>query len=231
MNHLMKWGESFELMKACAGRCFARRGIQEAQQIIQHQVWKQSSAFQRLFSKCDFKFNYNLFAYLQHYILFKILPKNLMQIWLVGDGVTAEEQLKAPKGATFIPFSQLPPKIVRKDCFYHCTPSMEAPPSIENVHSCEVHTLHKFALYRMVKRILKPSSSRGIHVDWGEKLKHHLWERGNLSIGDVLKTLGDLKRKRPKRIISTSGESWAVTNGIRARHRVMCQRRGYSPQG
>lgn len=63
-----------------------------------------------------------------------------MQIWLVGDGLTNEEQMKAPKGTTFIPFSQLPPRIVRKDCFYHCTPAMKAPRSIENVHSCEVHS-------------------------------------------------------------------------------------------
>ncbi|KAG6597240.1 Very-long-chain aldehyde decarbonylase CER1, partial [Cucurbita argyrosperma subsp. sororia] len=58
-------------------------------------------------------------------------------IWLVGDDVTNEEQLKAPKGTTFIPFSQLPPKVIRKDCFYHCTPAMKAPPSIQNLHSCE----------------------------------------------------------------------------------------------
>ncbi|KAE8650284.1 very-long-chain aldehyde decarbonylase CER1 isoform X2 [Cucumis sativus] len=58
-------------------------------------------------------------------------------IWLVGEGLTDEEQLKAPKGTTFIPFSQFPPKIVRKDCFYHCTPAMKAPPSLENMHSCE----------------------------------------------------------------------------------------------
>ncbi|XP_022146961.1 protein ECERIFERUM 1-like [Momordica charantia] len=58
-------------------------------------------------------------------------------IWLVGDGLTDEEQLKAPKGTTFIPFSQFPPKAVRKDCFYHCTPAMRAPPSLHNLHTCE----------------------------------------------------------------------------------------------
>ncbi|XP_023521346.1 protein ECERIFERUM 1-like [Cucurbita pepo subsp. pepo] len=58
-------------------------------------------------------------------------------IWLVGDGVADEEQLKAPKGTTFIPFSHFPPKIIRKDCCYHFTPALKAPPSIENVHSCE----------------------------------------------------------------------------------------------
>ncbi|CAK9318927.1 unnamed protein product [Citrullus colocynthis] len=58
-------------------------------------------------------------------------------IWLVGEGVGDEEQLKAPKGTTFIPFYQFPPKIVRKDCFYHFTPAMKAPSSLENMHSCE----------------------------------------------------------------------------------------------
>ncbi|EOX97025.1 CER1 protein [Theobroma cacao] len=59
------------------------------------------------------------------------------KIWLVGDGLTKEEQLKAPKGTIFIPFSQFPPRKVRKDCYYHSTPAMVAPKSIENMHSCE----------------------------------------------------------------------------------------------
>ncbi|KGN56664.1 hypothetical protein Csa_011719 [Cucumis sativus] len=58
-------------------------------------------------------------------------------IWLVGEGVRDEEQLKAPKGTTFIPFSQFPPKVLRKDCFYHYTPALKAPPSLQNLHSCE----------------------------------------------------------------------------------------------
>ncbi|KAJ1395437.1 putative domain Wax2, C-terminal [Sesbania bispinosa] len=57
--------------------------------------------------------------------------------WLVGDGLSEEEQLKAPKGTLFIPYSQFPPKKYRKDCSYHCTPAMITPTSIENVHSCE----------------------------------------------------------------------------------------------
>ncbi|XP_020205668.1 very-long-chain aldehyde decarbonylase CER1 [Cajanus cajan] len=57
--------------------------------------------------------------------------------WLVGDDLTEEEQLKAPKGTLFIPYTQFPPKKYRKDCSYHCTPAMLAPCSIENVHSCE----------------------------------------------------------------------------------------------
>ncbi|KAA8515783.1 hypothetical protein F0562_018606 [Nyssa sinensis] len=41
-----------------------------------------------------------------------------VKTWLVGDGLTEEEQQKASKGTLFIPFSQFPPKKSRKDCFY-----------------------------------------------------------------------------------------------------------------
>ncbi|KAI3444860.1 hypothetical protein Pfo_001525 [Paulownia fortunei] len=58
-------------------------------------------------------------------------------IWIVGDGLTEDEQLKAPKGTLFIPFSQFPPKKARNDAFYCHTPSMVAPPSLQNLHSCE----------------------------------------------------------------------------------------------
>ncbi|XP_038682098.1 very-long-chain aldehyde decarbonylase CER1-like [Tripterygium wilfordii] len=59
------------------------------------------------------------------------------KIWLVGDGLSKAEQLKAPKGTVFIPYSQFPPKKVRKDCFYHSTPAMIVPKSLENMDSCE----------------------------------------------------------------------------------------------
>ncbi|KAM1018830.1 hypothetical protein ACFX2C_040403 [Malus domestica] len=59
------------------------------------------------------------------------------KIWLVEDGLTEKEQLSAPSGTLFVPFSQLPPKKLRKDCFYHYTPAMKIPTSLENVHSCE----------------------------------------------------------------------------------------------
>ncbi|KAK0583457.1 hypothetical protein LWI29_037204 [Acer saccharum] len=59
------------------------------------------------------------------------------KIWLVGDELKEEEQSKAAKGTIFIPFSQLPPRKLRKDCFYHTTPAMLIPPSLENMHSCE----------------------------------------------------------------------------------------------
>lgn len=62
----------------------------------------------------------------------------IMQIWIVGDGLTEEEQSKALSGTIFIPFSQFPPKQVRKDCFYHSTPAMVVPSTFKNVHSCEV---------------------------------------------------------------------------------------------
>ncbi|KAL4600274.1 hypothetical protein ACB092_11G186900 [Castanea dentata] len=57
--------------------------------------------------------------------------------WLVGDGWTEKEQLKASKGTLFIPFSQFPPKKMSKDCFYHSTPAMITPKSFTNIHSCE----------------------------------------------------------------------------------------------
>ncbi|MED6106726.1 hypothetical protein PIB30_007049 [Stylosanthes scabra] len=59
------------------------------------------------------------------------------KIWLVGDRFNETEQKMAPKGTLFIPCSQFPPKKLRKDCFYHITPSMEIPSSLLNVHSCE----------------------------------------------------------------------------------------------
>ncbi|KAL6323217.1 hypothetical protein AAG906_029224 [Vitis piasezkii] len=60
-----------------------------------------------------------------------------IQIWLVGDGLTKEEQMKASKGTLFIPFSQFPPKRLRKDCLYHTTPAMMSPKSFQNIDSCE----------------------------------------------------------------------------------------------
>ncbi|KAF7844963.1 protein ECERIFERUM 1-like [Senna tora] len=67
-----------------------------------------------------------------------ILSRSYSQtIWLVGDELNKEEQMKAPKGTFFIPYSQFPLKKYRKDCFYHYTPAMLAPSSLENVHSCE----------------------------------------------------------------------------------------------
>ncbi|KGN46281.1 very-long-chain aldehyde decarbonylase CER1 [Cucumis sativus] len=59
------------------------------------------------------------------------------KIWIVGDGLEEFEQLNAPKGTIFIPYSQFPPQRLRKDCYYHITPSMRVPSSFQNIDSCE----------------------------------------------------------------------------------------------
>ncbi|XP_010480305.1 PREDICTED: protein CER1-like 1 isoform X1 [Camelina sativa] len=58
-------------------------------------------------------------------------------VWLVGDGLGKEEQMKAKEGTLFIPFSQFPPDKLRKDCFYHSTPAMLVPKCAQNIDSCE----------------------------------------------------------------------------------------------
>lgn len=63
--------------------------------------------------------------------------RNTPKIWLVGDRLSAHEQMSASKGTIFIPFSQFPPKKLRKDCSYNTTPAMLAPKHLENVDSCE----------------------------------------------------------------------------------------------
>nr|CAD1836098.1 unnamed protein product [Ananas comosus var. bracteatus] len=59
------------------------------------------------------------------------------KVWLVGDGLEHEEQKRAPKGARLIPYSQFPPKKIRKDCSYYTTPCMKIPETLQNMHSCE----------------------------------------------------------------------------------------------
>ncbi|XP_068656121.1 very-long-chain aldehyde decarbonylase GL1-5-like [Aristolochia californica] len=59
------------------------------------------------------------------------------KVWLVGNGLNDKEQEKAPKGASFIPFSQFPVKNLRKDCFYQTNPAMRVPKNLENMHACE----------------------------------------------------------------------------------------------
>ncbi|KAI3971193.1 hypothetical protein MKW92_020243 [Papaver armeniacum] len=70
------------------------------------------------------------------------------QVWLVGDGFSEEEHMRAPKETIFVAYSQFPPwfnckknrvapKKTRKDCTYYSTPAMIIPPSLENVDSCE----------------------------------------------------------------------------------------------
>ncbi|PRQ56997.1 putative aldehyde oxygenase (deformylating) [Rosa chinensis] len=61
-----------------------------------------------------------------------VLEKNYgHKIWLVGNGLSEQEQLTAPKGTIFVPFSQFPPRKLRRDCYYHCTPAMKIPKALE----------------------------------------------------------------------------------------------------
>ncbi|WCJ29888.1 Very-long-chain aldehyde decarbonylase GL1-5 [Euphorbia peplus] len=60
-----------------------------------------------------------------------------LKIWLAGDELSEEEQNKAKQGTLFIPISQFPLKKFRNDCLYYITPAMKAPPSLENMDSCE----------------------------------------------------------------------------------------------
>uniref|UniRef100_A0ACD5YW48 Uncharacterized protein n=1 Tax=Avena sativa TaxID=4498 RepID=A0ACD5YW48_AVESA len=61
------------------------------------------------------------------------------KVWLVGDGLTAQEQEKAQPGVHFVPYSQFPPSSgnARGDCVYHSTPALVVPDSYENMHACE----------------------------------------------------------------------------------------------
>ncbi|KAF9590535.1 hypothetical protein IFM89_035744 [Coptis chinensis] len=59
------------------------------------------------------------------------------EVWLVGDGLTDDEQNKAGKNTIFIPFSQFPPIRVRINCIYYSTPAFIIPKAVENMDSCE----------------------------------------------------------------------------------------------
>ncbi|KAI7752070.1 hypothetical protein M8C21_028330 [Ambrosia artemisiifolia] len=67
----------------------------------------------------------------------KLEPVDNHDKLVFSGGLTAEEQMKASKGTIIIPYSQFPPKEVRKDCVYYTTPSMLIPKHLENVDSCE----------------------------------------------------------------------------------------------
>lgn len=67
------------------------------------------------------------------------LGSRILQVWLIGEGLDDTEQLRAPKGTWFIPYSQFPPRKPRTDCYtYSMTPAMGVPKTLKNVHSCEV---------------------------------------------------------------------------------------------
>uniref|UniRef100_A0A8I6XE84 Very-long-chain aldehyde decarbonylase CER1-like C-terminal domain-containing protein n=1 Tax=Hordeum vulgare subsp. vulgare TaxID=112509 RepID=A0A8I6XE84_HORVV len=60
------------------------------------------------------------------------------KVWVIGEGLDASEQLMAPKGTRFIPYSQFPPRTIRRDRYtYSITPAMVVPKTLTNVHSCE----------------------------------------------------------------------------------------------
>ncbi|CAL5193344.1 unnamed protein product [Lathyrus oleraceus] len=66
-----------------------------------------------------------------------ISPINTPKIWLVGDEWDEDEQMEAPEGSLFIPFSHFPLNYIREKCFYQYTPSMITPNTFTNSHSCE----------------------------------------------------------------------------------------------
>ncbi|XP_020115292.1 protein ECERIFERUM 1-like [Ananas comosus] len=104
------------------------------------------------------------------------------KIWLVGDGVRNEEQSKATKGTHFIPYSQFPPKTLRKDCVYWWTPAVIVPKEYENLHACEnwlprrvmsawraagiVHALEEWTEHECGETVI------GIEKTWRAALKH-----------------------------------------------------------
>ncbi|XBI74227.1 hypothetical protein VPH35_067806 [Triticum aestivum] len=62
----------------------------------------------------------------------------ILQVWVIGEGLNASEQLTAAKGTRFIPYSQFPPRTIRRDRYtYSITPAMGVTKTLTNVHSCE----------------------------------------------------------------------------------------------
>ncbi|KAH7669752.1 aldehyde decarbonylase protein [Dioscorea alata] len=105
-------------------------------------------AHQLIFALCQRDFKVLIADENEHEKLMEKIPQEMRnnltmsysystEVWLVGDGVKDEEQVKAQKGTHFIPFSQFPLKKKRKDCIYHTTPAMLIPKTFENVHTCE----------------------------------------------------------------------------------------------
>ncbi|KAF7106692.1 hypothetical protein CFC21_107410 [Triticum aestivum] len=66
----------------------------------------------------------------------KFSSDEIPQIW-IGDIIDDQQQMGAPRGATFIPTSQFPFKKIRKDCTYLSSPAMRIPEAMQNVHTCE----------------------------------------------------------------------------------------------
>ncbi|KAH6836349.1 Fatty acid hydroxylase superfamily [Perilla frutescens var. hirtella] len=95
-----------------------------------------------------------------------LLSKSYTQykVWIIGDGVSEDEQLKAEKGTLFIPFSHFPPKRARHHAFYSHTPSMIAPPSLLNLHS--LHALEGWNVHECGDSIFD------VNKIWEAALKH-----------------------------------------------------------
>ncbi|CAH9085437.1 unnamed protein product [Cuscuta epithymum] len=91
------------------------------------------------------------------------------KIWVVGERLSKEEQKMANKGTFFIPYSQIPPKKLRRDCYYHHTPAMLAPPSLHNLHACENWLPRRAMSATRVGGIVHALEGWNVH-DCGEKM-------------------------------------------------------------
>ncbi|KAJ9565512.1 hypothetical protein OSB04_001478 [Centaurea solstitialis] len=111
---------NFNKVASCLALALCHKGIQVAV--------SQKGQYQMLKSKLKSTDDQDKLTFSQTYS---------QKIWLVGDGVSKEEQMKASKGTLIIPYSHFPPKKVCKDCIYYTTPSMLTPKYLENVDSCE----------------------------------------------------------------------------------------------
>ncbi|KAL4186526.1 hypothetical protein AMTRI_Chr09g34380 [Amborella trichopoda] len=69
------------------------------------------------------------------------------------------------KGTIFIPFSQFPLKMIRKDCTYLSTPAMIVPSNLENMHSCENWLPRRVMSAWRVGGILNALEGRETHGD------------------------------------------------------------------
>ncbi|KNA21538.1 hypothetical protein SOVF_042250 [Spinacia oleracea] len=99
------------------------------------------------------------------------------KVWLVGEDLTEVEQSMASKGTIIIPFSQFPPKKTRKDCTYLNTPSLVAPTSFGNLHSCENWLPRRVISAWRVAGIVHALEGWNVH-ECGDKLfdVEQIWE-------------------------------------------------------
>ncbi|ERM96184.1 hypothetical protein AMTR_s00001p00090180 [Amborella trichopoda] len=76
-----------------------------------------------------------------------------------------KDEKDAPKGTIFIPFSQFPLKMIRKDCTYLSTLAMIVPSNLENMHSCENWLPRRVMSAWRVGGILNALEGRETHGD------------------------------------------------------------------